>query len=305
MDFEIAIIGGGPAGLTAGLYAARARRKVVLFEGEGIGGQAATTDRVANYPGFPDEIGGFELTARMEEQAKKLGLEVVYSKVTGLSAENRAFMLETSKGNYTAKKVIVASGVSPKKLNVPGEDKFRGGGVSYCATCDGAFFRDKEVLVVGGGDSAVEEAIFLTRFAKQVGIVHRRDELRATKIVQEEAEANPKIKFFYNKVVTELAGGDSLEKAILKDVKSGTIEEVPTSGVFIYIGSLPRTEFLSGLVELTPEGYLATDERMRTSRPGLFAAGDVRAKSLRQIVTAVADGAIAAVEADRELGAGS
>lgn len=304
MDFEIAIIGGGPAGLAAGLYAARARRKVVLFEGEAIGGQAATTDRVANYPGFPEEIAGFELTAKMEEQAKKLGVQVESANVTGLSQENRTFVLTTPKGNYTASKVIVASGVASRKLGVPGEDKFRGRGVSYCATCDGAFFRDKNVLVVGGGDSAVEEAIFLTRFARKVGIVHRRDQLRATKIVQEEAKANPKIEFFYNRVVTSLEGEDTLGKVILKDVQSGASEEIAADGIFIYIGNIPRTEFLTGFLELSPEGYISTDERMRTSRPGLYAAGDVRSKSLRQIVTAVSDGAIAAVEADKELTSG-
>ena len=303
MDFEIAIIGGGPAGLAAGLYAARARRKVVLFEGEAIGGQAATTDRVANYPGF-EEIAGFELTAKMEEQAKKLGVQVEYTRAGGLTQENRNFVIATSKGNFTSSKVIVASGVAPKKLGVEGEDRYLGRGVSYCATCDGAFFRDKEVLVVGGGDSAVEEAIFLTRFATKVGIVHRRDELRATKIVQEEARANPKLNFFYNRVIVGLKGDEALTKAVLKDVQSGALEEVATHGVFVYIGNLPRTEFLTGFLELSPEGYIPTDERMRTMRPGLFAAGDVRTKSLRQIVTAVADGAIAAVEADRELTGG-
>lgn len=303
MDFEIAIVGGGPAGLAAGLYAARAGRKVALFEGEAVGGQAATTDRVANYPGF-EEISGFELTANMEAQTKKLGVQVEYARVEGITFENRTFQLATAKGSCNASKVIVASGVAARKLAVPGEDKYRGRGVSYCATCDGAFFRDKDVLVVGGGDSAVEEAIFLTRFARKVGIVHRRDELRATKIVQQEAQANPKISFFYNKVVTGLQGDELLKKAILQDVKSGREEEVGLDGIFIYIGNVPRTEFLKDFLELTPDGFIATDERMRTSKPGLFAAGDVRAKSLRQIVTAVADGAIAAVEADRELSAG-
>jgi thioredoxin reductase (NADPH) len=301
MDFEIAIIGGGPAGLAAGLYAARARRKTILFEGEAMGGQAATADRVANYPGFPEEISGYELTDKMEQQAQKLGLVFEHQAVTALSSENRTFTLSTAGCSYTANKVIVASGVAPQKLGVPGEAEFLGRGVSYCATCDAAFFRNKAVLVVGGGDSAVTEAIFLTRFAKSVGIVHRRDQLRATKIVQDEAKANPKISFYPNQVITALKGERVLSAAALKDVRSGAIQEVSVDGIFVYIGRVPRTEFLGGIAELTTQSYLLTDERMRTSWPGLFAAGDVRSKSLRQIVTAVSDGAIAAVEADREL----
>jgi len=300
MLFDIIIIGGGPAGLTAGLYTARARLKSLLIERGLIGGQVATTERVENYPGFDEGISGTELSQKMHRQAIKFGLEVIQGSVVAISMDGKIkkITLEDNQ-HYETKSIIVATGANPKPLGVEGEERLRGKGVSYCATCDGAFFKGEKVAVIGGGDSAVEEAIFLTKFAEVVYIVHRRDQLRATKIIQERAFSNPRIKFVWNSVVEKIEGTEDVRTLHIKNVKTGEKSTLDVQGVFIYIGYVPNTEFLKGVVNLDKDNYIITDDKMSTSVPGIFAAGDVRAKSLKQIATAVGDGAIAAVEAER------
>lgn len=300
---EVVVIGAGPAGLAAALYAGRARLATVVIERGGAGGQASTTHLIENYPGFPEGITGPDLMQRMEQQARRFGAEFRYAEVRALATgeDGGGFLISTGEGDLRAPAVIVATGTEPVRLGVPGEDRLRGSGVSYCATCDGAFFRDKHVLVVGGGDSAIVEALFLTRFASRVTVVHRRDELRATKVVQEDAFKNPKIGFAWNSVVDEILGADRVEGVILRDTRTGEKRRLDADGVFVAIGSRPDTGFVAGLVDLDPRGYIVTDDRMRTRTRGLFAAGDVRAKTVRQVVTAVADGAVAAVEAERHI----
>lgn len=300
---EVVVIGAGPAGLAAALYAGRARLATVVLERGAAGGQASTTHLIENYPGFPEGITGPDLMQRMEQQARRFGAEFRYAEVRALATgeDGGGFLISTSDGDLRAPAVIVATGTEPVRLGVPGEDRLRGAGVSYCATCDGAFFRDKHVLVVGGGDSALVEALFLTRFASRVTVVHRRDELRATKVVQEDAFKNPKIGFAWNSVVDEILGADRVEGVILKDTRTGEKRRLDADGVFVAIGSRPDTGFVAGLADLDPQGYILTDDRMRTRTRGLFAAGDVRAKTVRQVVTAVADGAVAAVEAERHI----
>ncbi|SHI73186.1 thioredoxin-disulfide reductase [Desulfofundulus thermosubterraneus] len=299
--YDVAIIGGGPAGLTAGIYAARAKLKSLLIERGMTGGLAATTEFIENYPGFSEGIGGPELMNRMEAQARRFGLEILNSNVEALKKENLNFIIKTEDTEFTARTVIVATGAQPQRLNVRGEETFHGRGVSYCATCDGAFFKDKHVAVVGGGDAAVEEAMFLTKFATRVFIIHRRGELRATKIVQERARQNPRIEFIWHSVVEEITGNEIVTGVRIKDVRTGQTSELPVNGVFIYIGYSPNSSIVKELVKLDERGYILTDANMQTSCPGLFAAGDVRQKSLRQVVTAVADGAIAAVSAEKYL----
>ncbi|MEW6229634.1 MAG: thioredoxin-disulfide reductase [Bacillota bacterium] len=296
---EVVVIGAGPAGLAAALYAGRARLSTVVLERGAAGGQAVTTHLIENYPGFPEGITGPDLVQRMEQQARKFGADFRYADVRGIAKSDGGMLIHSSEGDIHAAAVIVATGTEPMRLGVPGEDRLRGAGVSYCATCDGAFFRDKHVLVIGGGDSAIVEALFLTRFASRVTVVHRRDELRATKVLQEDAFRNARIDFAWNSVVDEILGAEKVDGAVLKDAKTGDKRRIDADGVFIAIGSRPDTEFLSDLVDRDPRGYVLTDDRMRTRTEGLFAAGDVRSKSVRQVVTAVGDGAIAAVEAER------
>lgn len=298
---DVVIIGGGPAGLAAGLYAARAALDVVLIEQAAIGGQAAGTERIENYPGFEEGIGGPELVRRMDEQARRFGLQVLNTGVSRLLRMENGFAVRTGEGEIITRTVILASGTQPGKLGVKGEDELHGLGVSFCATCDGAFFKGRKVAVVGGGDAAVEEAIFLTRFAEKVYIIHRRGELRATKVLQERAKRNPRIEFIWHSVVEEILGAYFVEGIRIKNVLSGQVEELQVDGVFLYIGSKPNTGLVSDLVELDGQGYVITGENMETSCPGLFAAGDVRKKLLRQVVTAVADGATAAVAAEKYL----
>jgi thioredoxin reductase (NADPH) len=300
MLFDVIIIGGGPAGLTAGLYTARARLKTLLIEKGLAGGQVVTIDWVENYPGFDKGISGAELSQRMERQATKFGLEIIQGSVVEISLNDKIkkITLENNQ-HYEAKSIILATGANPKPLGVEGEDRLRGRGVSYCATCDGAFFKGEKIAVIGGGDSAVEEAIFLTKFAEVVYIIHRRDQLRATKIVQERAFSNPKIRFVWNSVVEEIEGDESVKALHIKNVKTGERSVLDVEGVFIYVGYTPNTEFLKGLVSLDKDNYIITDDKMSTSVPGIFAAGDVRAKSLKQIATAVGDGAIAAKAAEK------
>ncbi|MGB3932719.1 MAG: thioredoxin-disulfide reductase [bacterium] len=298
--YDVVIVGGGPAGLTAGIYVARSKLKAILLEKGLPGGQIATTEHIENYPGYTAGA-GYELTAIMEEQAKGFGLEIAMAEVTGVQLGGPEKIITTNQGEYQARTVILAPGSSPRKLDVPGEKEFIGRGVSYCATCDGPFYEGLTVMVVGGGNAAVEEANYLTRFAQKVYIVHRRDALRATKVVQERAFANEKIEILWDSVVAEIRGNETLEQVLIKNVKTGQITPVTVDGLFVYIGFIPNTAFLKGQVEMDEAGYIITNDRMETSVPGVFAAGDCRQKLLRQVVTAAGDGAIAAFAAEKYL----
>ena len=300
--YDLVIIGGGPAGMTAAIYGARAALKTLIIERGMPGGQVATTFEIANYPGFPQGTTGPDLAMAMFEQAQNMGAEFLNGEITAMDLQGELKKIEVGSTNVLGKTVILATGSEPRKLGVPGENKFRGRGVSYCATCDGAFFKDKDVVVVGGGDAAVEEGLYLTRFARKVTIVHRRDKLRANAAAQRRAFANEKISFVWNTVVEEILGDISVTgvrvKNLEKEAKGEPSESVlNTDGVFIYIGQIPNVEFFPDSLKRTPEGYIETDEHLRTNIPGVFAAGDVRDTVLRQLVTATADGAIAAMSA--------
>lgn len=304
MIYDVIIIGAGPAGLAAGLYASRARLNTLIIEKESEGGQIKTTDEVANYPGSIREASGPSLIERMVEQADEFGAKRVIDEIKSVELEGKIKILKGDKEEYQAKTVIIATGAVPRPIGCPGEKELTGRGVSYCATCDAAFFEDLEVYVVGGGDSAVEEAIYLTKFARKVTIVHRRDELRAAKSIQEKAFKNEKIEFMWDTVITELKGDGILESMVVKNVKTGEEKEIfadeddGTFGVFVFVGYSPATKLFEGIIEME-NGYIKTDDDMRTNIPGVFAAGDNRVKSLRQVVTATADGAIAAVQAEK------
>ncbi len=297
---NVIIIGSGPAGLTAGLYTARAELNPLLFTGNEVGGQVSITNEVENYPGFPEGVTGPELVERMQQQAEKFGCRIEYDYVTKVDFQRHPFVVETSSGKrYAAKAVIVATGATPRKLGVPGEQEFTGRGVSYCATCDGFFFRGKEIVVVGGGDSALEEGIFLTRFASKVRIVHRRDQLRASQVLQRRAFANDKIEFIWNSVVTSINGDSMVQSVTLKNVKTGEVSELKTDGVFIYIGHVPNSELFVGQLEMDDLGYVITDKRGHTSVPGVFAAGEIQDRIFRQVATSVGQGCAAAIEAEK------
>ncbi len=291
---DLVIIGGGPAGLSAGIYASRARLDAVLLEKGTYGGQVLSTSHIENYPGFPDAVGGFELADLMQQQAQKFGLKIEYRGVESITPEDGILTLNTPEAPVRTKTAVIATGSVPNKLNVPGEEKFTGRGVSYCATCDGALYRDQSVAVVGGGDAAVEEAIFLTRFASRVELIHWMDHLQATPILQEEARANEKINIRWNTSLTEIKGDDALKELALKDVETGETSSLAVDGLFIYIGITPQVEFVKGLVEMDKGGSIVTDATMATSIPGIFAAGDVRSRSIRQVISAAGDGATAA-----------
>ena len=299
--YDVVIIGGGPAGLTAGIYAGRAQLKTVIVEKGLPGGQIAQTDEVENYPGFPEGISGPELASRMVRQAEKFGARIGMDEVLGLEKAEGGYLVRGYERNYRARAVIVATGANPRRLGVPGEDKFYGRGVSTCATCDGFFYRDKEVVVVGGGDAAVEEGIFLTKFARKVTLVHRRDELRANKVAQKRAFQNPKMHFLFCHGVTEILGEDEVTGVRLKNLKTGEEYVYPTDGVFVFIGHEPNTAFLKGVVELRPDGYIAVRDEVFTSEPGIFAAGDVADPIYRQLTTSVGAGTRAAMMAERYL----
>jgi len=299
--YDLIIIGGGPAGLAAGLYASRARLSTLLIERAIFGGQIANAAHVENYPGFPDGISGLELSELMHKQATKYGLKTLDAAVTAIELSDKGKVAKTSEGEYQAKALIIAGGAEPNKLGVPGEERLLGRGVSYCATCDGPLFRERVVAVVGGGDSAVEEALVLTRFASKVFLIHRRHQLRAGKIIQERAFANPKIEFLWDTVVEEVLGKDKLEGLSLRNVKMGAKMKLEVSGVFIYVGLHPSTEFLKGLIPLDSEGRIPVNDRMETQIAGIFAAGDIRQNSSRQAITAAGDGATAALSAERFL----
>ncbi|MFA6224321.1 MAG: thioredoxin-disulfide reductase [Desulfomonilaceae bacterium] len=300
MQTDLIILGGGPAGLTAGLYAARARIKVVLLEKGAPGGQMAATELVDNYPGQPDPILGYELAQKMETQARKFGLEIQNADIVSVSKTDSGFDLKNEDGTaYSSRTLILATGANPIKLGIPGEYKFAGRGVSYCAVCDGPFFKDVEVAVIGGGDSATEEAVYLTRFASRVHLVHRRNQLRAVKEIQEKAFAEPKLTIHWNSVPEEIVGKIDVESLFIRSTLDGNISKLPVGGVFFYVGIKPTDEAFRGLVQSDERGFILTDVNMAASVPGIFAAGDIRAKILRQISTAVGDGAIAAYSAQR------
>jgi len=299
--YDVIIIGGGPAGLTAGLYASRSRLNTLLIEIGLLGGQMTTTELIENYPGFPQGITGEELSRLMEEQAKRFGLEVVSQEAVEVKIEGDMKVIQANGTTYRCKALIICTGNEWRKLGVPGEKEFTGKGVSYCATCDGAFFQDSQIIVVGGGDSALTEALYLTKFVKELTIIHRRDSLRGTKIYQERVFANPKIKLLWNSVVQEIKGDSIVRSAVIKNVKTGEGTEISIEGVFLFVGLSPRTQFLKGLVNLDEAGYIVTDENGETSVKGIFAAGDCRKKLLRQVATAVGDGAMVAFAVEKYL----
>lgn len=304
MLYDVIIIGGGPAGLTAGLYAARSKLKTLIIEKSVDGGQIATTDDVENYPGAEPNITGPELVERMVEQALSFGAEKISDDIIEVDLNNKVKIVKGKENEYQGKTVIIATGAVPRPIGCPGEKDLTGRGVSYCATCDGPFFQDLEVYVMGGGDAAVEEAIYLSKFARKVTIIHRRDELRAAGSIQEKAFANPKINFIWDSVITEIKGEDILESFVIKNVKTDIEKEIfPNKedgvfAIFVYIGHLPSTGIFENKIDMD-RGYIITNDNMETNLPGVFAAGDNRVKSVRQVVTATADGAIAAVQAEK------
>lgn len=298
-EYELIIIGGGPAGLTAGLYAARAHLKTILLEATVPSGQTSMAESIENYPGFPAGISGQELIERFTQQAKRFNLEIrQYTKAEKIEIAEGRKIVTSGDNKFSASALIIASGAKFNKLGIPGEEEFSNKGVSYCATCDGAFFEDLNVAVIGGGDTAIEDALYLSKIVSEVIVIHRRDKLRAQKILQERALHNPKIKFAWNKVPKEIKGGELVEMLILEDTKDAMEEELQVSAVFIAVGQRPNSDCIRGLVEVDDTGYIITNNNCSTSVPGIFAAGDVRKKTLRQISTAVGDGAAAAFEAE-------
>ena len=301
MVYDVAVIGAGPAGLTAALYAARARLSTVVVEKMFPGGQAALTDIIENYPGFTEGISGIQLADAMKRQAERFGAEFTNGDVERIEKNDDLFTVFLKGESIKAKTVILAAGAQPRKLGVKCEKEFTGRGISYCATCDGAFYKDKPIAVVGGGDTAIQEALYLTRFASEIYVIHRRDQLRATKVLQERAFKNEKIKFVWDSVVKEIKGEGTVDEVVVENVKTGKLDSLRVDGIFIAIGHIPNTDFVKDLVQLNEQGYVITDAYMATNVPGIFAAGDMRQKDLRQVVTAVSDGAIAAVEAGKYL----
>ena len=301
-NYDVLIIGGGGAGLTAALYTSRAKLTTLLLEKLAPGGQIALTDMVENYPGFPEGVTGQEISRRMEEQVKRYGTEILYDEVSGLEKKDGQFRVKTASGaSFGSRTLILASGASYRNLLVPGEKELTGRGVSYCATCDGAFFKEKELVVVGGGDSAMQEGIFLTRFATQVTVVHRRDKLRASPILQERALHHPKMKFIWDTVVTEVVGEKKVQGVRLKNLKTGETKDFKTDGIFVFVGHDPNTRFLKGFVELDEKGYVKTDPKLQTSVAGVFACGEVRAGAVQQLVSCCGEGCEAALAAQAYL----
>jgi thioredoxin reductase (NADPH) len=298
-DYDIVIIGGGPAGLGAGIYTSRARLGSLLIERGMVGGQILNAEQVENYPGFPEGISGFDLTQFMHQQATGFGLETVMAEVTGIEVAGERKVVKTSRGDFVAGAVIIASGSERQKLDVPGEAEYIGKGVSYCATCDAAFFKDKPVAVVGGGNAAVTEALELTRFASKIRVIHRRHELRAAKILQEKAFAEPRIEFLWDTVVEEIAGKDFVGQIKVRNIKTDEESVLDVSGVFVSIGFKPNTDYLKGILTLDAIGAIVTNDRMETSVPGVLAAGDIRSNSIRQVISAAGDGATAAIYAEK------
>jgi thioredoxin reductase (NADPH) len=297
-DYDLVIVGSGPAGLTASIYAARARLNTLVLEKSATGGQILVTDWIENYPGFPEGLSGADLVMKMAEQAKRFGVEIETNQVLSMQVTDAVKKIVLDDRTVTCKAVIIATGASPMKLGVPGEEEFYGKGISTCATCDAPFFRNSVVAAVGGGDTAVQESIFLTRFVEKVYLIHRRDELRATRILQERAMENPKIEIVWDSVLTAVNGSDAgVDSITVKNVKTGEQRDLAVEGCFIWVGTAPNTSFLEGTVEVDRSGFVVVNEKMETSVPGVYAAGDVRNTPLRQVATAVGDAAIAAFEA--------
>jgi len=301
---DVVIVGAGPAGLTAGIYASRGRLDTVILERNMAGGQISVTELVENYPGFPEGISGFDLSEKMKEQALKFGADLREIQGVGkLEHDDLAdcWVVHTDDGEVRGRAVILAPGREPRRSGIPGEAEFIGRGVSWCATCDGALYRDRVVAVVGGGDAAVEEGMFLAKFATKVYLVHRRKELRAHAIAQERCFANDKFEFVWDSVPHRIDGSEMVEALEVKDVNTGEVRALPVNGVFMYIGQIPNTEWLKGVVDLDESGYIVVDQDMRTSRPGVYAAGDAAVSELKQIATATGQGALAAVQAEKYL----
>ena len=301
-DYDVVILGAGAAGLAAGLYSTRAMLKTVILEELGPGGQLLITDEIENYPGFPDGIKGQELATNMETQATKFGAEIEYTEVVAIEDfEAPIKTVKTDDRDFTTKAIIIATGGSHNKLGVKGEDALAGRGVSYCAVCDGNFFRGQDVVVGGGGDAALDEGHYLTGIVNSVTYIHRRDELRAAKVIQERAFANDKVKFLWSHVVEEFRGDDALDRALVKNLKTEEVYEYPMAAAFIYVGYHPNTEYIKGILELDSGGHVCTDIHMRTAVPGIYACGDARAESTRQLGAAVGDGITAALAAFHDL----
>jgi thioredoxin reductase (NADPH) len=298
---KVLILGSGPAGLSAALYAARAEMEPLVITGMEMGGQAALTHTIENYPGFPEGVGGSQLGELFQKQAERFGARIEFDTATAVDLSNRPYKVTTYNQEYLAESLIIATGASPNKLRIPGEEKLTGRGVSWCATCDGWFFREKNVVVIGGGDSAIEEGIFLTRYAKTVTVVHRRDTLRAGAILQNRAFANPKMRFVWNSIITDILGEEAVEAVRLINVLTGEVSEQPTDGVFIFIGHTPNTQLFKGQVELDDLGYIKTNLLMETNLPGVYAAGEAADPNFRQVITSAGMGAAAAMQAVKYL----
>uniref|UniRef100_A0A7C4CAH2 Thioredoxin reductase n=1 Tax=candidate division WOR-3 bacterium TaxID=2052148 RepID=A0A7C4CAH2_UNCW3 len=300
-DAEIVVVGAGPAGMTAGLYGARSGHRTLVLERALPGGQAALTAEVENYPGFAEPVSGTSLTQAMQMQAERFGCTFANADVFGLDRTDSGFVLNLDSGPVTARAVIIATGVKPKPLGIPGEKELTGRGVSYCAVCDGPLFRNQEVAVVGGGDSAMDEALYLAGFCSRVYLIHRRDEFRGARTAEERLRRHPKVTLILSSIVTSVSGTTHVENIEVKALKDDSTRRLPVAGLFIYVGSIPNTDWCAPLVKLDENGFVVTDALLETSSPGVFAAGDVRVTPLRQICTAVADGALAAMSAHRFL----
>lgn len=298
---KVIILGAGPAGLAAALYTARANLDPLVLTGIELGGQVALTYSIENYPGFPDGLSGAELAELFKKNAEKFGARLEFDTATSVDLSKRPYLVKTYSQTYHAKTLIITVGASPNKLNIPGEDAFRGKGVSYCATCDGWFFKDKRVAVVGGGDSALEEGIFLTRYASSVTVIHRRDALRAGALLQERARKNEKIHWIWDTIITEVKGTEGVERLVLSNVKTGDQTELEVDGLFVFIGHKPNSEIFGGQLEMDENGYLVTDNHYRTKLPGVFAAGEIQDPLYRQVITSAGMGAAAAIEARKLL----
>ncbi len=298
---KVLVLGSGPAGLAAALYAARAELAPVVLTGMQLGGQAALTYTVENYPGFPEGVGGAQLGELFQKQAEHFGARIEFDTVSEVDFSQRPYRVKSDNGEYLADTIIVTTGASSNQLGIPGESELTGRGVSYCATCDGWFFKDKKVVVVGGGDSAIEEGLFITRYASSVTIIHRRAELRAGPLLQKRASEHPKVNFIWNTIVTEVLGSDKVEALRLKNVETGEERILETDGVFIFIGHTPNTQIFKGQLEMDNLGYLKVDDKMQTSKPGVFAGGEVADPHFRQVVTSAGMGAAAAIQATRFL----
>ncbi len=294
---KVLVLGSGPAGLTAALYAARADLAPVVLTGMELGGQAALTHTIENYPGFPDGVGGSELGELFQKQAERFGAVVEFDTAASVDLSERPYRVASDNGSYLADTLIIATGARPNHLEIPGETELTGRGVSYCATCDGWFFKEKKVVVVGGGDSALEEGLFLTRFASSVTIIHRRESLRAGKVLQNRAFSDPKVKFIWNSVVTEVVGTDKVTDLKLKDTVTGLESSLPTDGLFIFIGHTPNTQMFRGQLEMDELGYINANHFMETNKPGVYVAGEVNDSHFRQVITSAGMGASAAIQA--------